>query len=220
VENQLKEGLMDPEPAPAPAKHPRLGETGAFVNKQIGRLVRTLDSPATVAALAHLREARSREPGTVPSVWALTMEGAPGSPRGDDATAEERAIHVAMTAFAAHQQSRSEPMHRYGGPTLGMAVGQLERRRPHNDQGLSPMRRRFNAVVTATSFDEVTHHLRSIVSLLRSESIPLDYARFADDLVLLQLPARADSVLRRWARDLYRLDKSIDDNPTEIQEDR
>jgi CRISPR system Cascade subunit CasB len=85
---------------------------------------------------------------------------------------------------------------------------------------MSPVRRRFNAVVTATSFDEVTHHLRAIVSLLRSESIPLDYARFADDLLLLQHRARAESVLRRWARDLYRLDSSTDDNATQNQEDR
>ncbi len=210
---------MNTERAPGSAWRPRTAETGTFVNSQVGRLVSTLDNPGTVAALAHLRGARTREPGSVPAIWALTMDGAPGTPRGDEPTAEERAIHVAMTTFATHQQSRREPMHRSGGPTLGAAVGQLERRRPHHDQGLSPVRRRFNAVVTATSFDEVTHHLRALVSLLRAESIPLDYARFADDLVQLQRRARADTVLRRWARELYRHEPAMDDDPVTTQED-
>jgi CRISPR system Cascade subunit CasB len=171
--------------------------------------------------LAHLRAARGASPGAVPSIWAVTMDGAPGTPRDDAPTHEEIAIHEAMTTYAAHQQSRAEPMHVAAGPSLGHAVRRLEATRPHLDGGLSPVRRRFNAVLTASSFEEVTHHLRGLVDLLRTERIPLDYGRLADDLYWLQDAKTSDSVLRQWGRDLYKLDDAKSEiDPDNTQEEQ
>lgn len=217
----MSEGRKEVAARQSRRRERELRNVGRYVTRQTGRLVESADSPGTRATLAHLRAARGQAPGAVPSIWAVTMDGAPGAPRDDAPTREEVAIHEALTTFAAHQQSRAKPMHKVGGPSLGDAVRQLERNRTHHDGGLSPVRRRFNAVLTASSFDEVTHHLRGLVDLLRADEIPLDYGRLADDLYWLQDRRTSDAVLRRWGRDLYNLDDVMSaDTETKTKEEQ
>jgi CRISPR system Cascade subunit CasB len=66
------------------------------------------------------------------------------------------------------------------------------------------IRRRFDALVTASSFSEVQHHLRGLITQLRSAEIALDYGRLAQDLADLQRPERVQGVRIRWARDYHR----------------
>jgi len=68
-----------------------------------------------------------------------------------------------------------------------------------------PARRRFNAVMTASTFDEAVHHLRGLVTQLRAENVPLDYGMLADDLRTFQFPGGGDAVRRRWGRQYYQL---------------
>lgn len=184
----------------------RSAAVAAYVNGRVGALVRAAESPSTRATLARLRGAVTREPGTVPEVWSVTIDGAPGTPRGDEPTAEERAIHLAMTLFAIHQQSRSRSMH-VKGRGLGQAVRLLEQARGDRDGTVSPVRRRFDALATAASLHEAAHHLRGLMGQLRSagEGIGLDYGALAADLFDLQIPARAATVRLRWARQYYRV---------------
>lgn len=201
----------------APRKS-RSATVAAYVDRRVGALVHTAQSPSTRATLARLRGAVSREPGTVPEIWSVTIDGAPGIPRGDEPTAEERAIHLAMTLFATHQQSRSRPMH-VRGRGLGQAVRFLEQARGERDAAVSPVRRRFDALATAASLDEAAHHLRGLVGQLRSagEGIGLDYGALAEDLFDLQVPGRADRVRLRWARQYYRLIDRDSEGSTDAQ---
>jgi CRISPR type I-E-associated protein CasB/Cse2 len=64
-------------------------------------------------------------------------------------------------------------------------------------------RRRFEALGTASTFEEVSHHARGLISQFRTHDIPLDYGRFADQLVGLLHPASADRVRLSWGRDFY-----------------
>lgn len=109
-----------------------------------------------------------------------------------------------MTLFALHQQSvHDEGVHR-AGVSFGCAVGQLiARHGGFDEQESAPLLRRFQALVTAASFREVSHHARGFVTLFRRERIPLDYGRLTDDLVALQ-GSRASSVRLAWGRDLHR----------------
>lgn len=160
--------------------------------------------PAAGAALAVLRRAIGREPGSVPAAWQLTVGMLPASVLGggDEPSPSEWAAHVAVTLYALHQQSQSAGMHRPG-PDLGAAVRDLRRVR-HADTGdVDPVLRRFQALATATSADEVQHHLRGLITLLRGAGIPLDYGRLAVDLRRLQSPRAADGVRLSWARSLY-----------------
>ncbi len=171
-------------------------------------------SPGAVAALAALRRAVAAPVGSVPEVWDLTTlpwvdDTTPWVT--DEPTPEELACHTALTLYALHQQSKGDPMHvragRQDSRSLGTAVARLiaavdsPQRRADPDR-VSSLRRRFNALVTASTFAELAYHLRGLIMQLRGEGIALDYGRLADDLAGLQNPRRADGVRLRWARDL------------------
>jgi len=195
------------EPTPAASSFgPKLGNIGVFVARRARFLQETRSRSATAAMLAHLRANVGREPGADARVWSLTVDGVPGEPRGDGPTPEERAAHVALTLYAVHQQSRPIGMHQPG-VGLGRAVARLDHARGGGDaEHVSPVRRRFDAIVTSDDIAEVVHHLRGLVTQLRSDGIGLDYGMLADDLDQLQRRGGADAVRRRWARQLYRLE--------------
>ena len=174
-----------------------------FVSARVGSLQRGyLDRRADeVGALARLRRAVTSAPGADPATWGETLSGMPEAllGRGDEPSAHERAAHAAITVYAVHQQSQSTAMHR-AGQSLGTAVRTLGQRTSADEA----VRRRFQALGTATSLPETLHHLRGLVTHLRSKGIALDYGRLARDLRLLQRPATADGVRLAWGRDYYR----------------
>jgi CRISPR system Cascade subunit CasB len=63
------------------------------------------------------------------------------------------------------------------------------------------MPRRFSALVTAESIDEVAHYARQIVQQLRSVEVPLDYGRLAGQLYVFQYSYLRDRVRLEWARE-------------------
>ena len=194
----------------------RLTEVGRLVDGRVTRLMAGLASggASAAASLAQLRAAVDREPGTVPAIWGLTIDGVPGRPVDDEPTAQERAVHAALTLFAVHQQARPQPMHQRG-VGFGQAVARLEAQllgpQARQSGHVSAVRRRFDAIATATTFPEAVHHLRGVVTQLRTASppVPLDYGQLADDLFALQHPARVRSVRLRWARQYYRIDNAL-----------
>jgi CRISPR system Cascade subunit CasB len=184
---------------------PRLRAPGEFVDAQVSDLQNRYLSteyrdPAAVAALARLRRGAGKQPGEVLELLEYTVSeqlrpGPDGTP-GD----EEHAVHVAMTLFAVHQQSRGERMHRRG-RGLGGALRSLHTGDPKKLP--DPLVRRFRMLGTADSFPELTHHLRGAVQLLRVGGEPLDYGLLADQLVTWQRHGRS-SVQLAWGRQFHR----------------
>ncbi|HEY0805097.1 MAG TPA: type I-E CRISPR-associated protein Cse2/CasB [Pseudonocardiaceae bacterium] len=182
-----------------------LGVVGTIVDSKIGPIqARALkNQPSGVAALARLRRGVGKPPGTVQDIleYTFTPEFAEGA-LTDDPTVRETAAHVSMTLYAMHQQSQRQPMHRRG-YGLGRSVRQLNG--PDVDGPPSAVRRRFIALGTADDLDELVHHARGMVQLLRAHAIPLDYALLADQLVRWQYPPDGPAKVRRiWGRDFYR----------------
>ena len=66
------------------------------------------------------------------------------------------------------------------------------------------MPRRFKALVTAESIEELAHYARQLVTQLRGERIPLDYARLAGQLYDFQNPYYRSRVRLEWAREFSR----------------
>ncbi|MDH2456021.1 type I-E CRISPR-associated protein Cse2/CasB [Corynebacterium bovis] len=155
------------------------------------------------ATAARLRRAVARPAGSVPEVWEITMADLPPElvGRGDDPSAAETAVHVALCLYAVHQQSAAAPMHRRG-VGLGEAVRDLAYR-SGADLTTSPVIRRFTALVTADSVEEMVWHLRGLVTQMRAAGVPLDYARLAGDLHDVHDRDRRDAVRRAWGRGLY-----------------
>ena len=182
----------------------RLGRIGLLVNQRIGGAPglqkRYLDNESLGRAeVAALRKGANRAPGELPEIWELTRVEVPDG-AGDAPTREEIAVHTAMTLYAVHQQSRSECMF-VPGRGLGRAAHELV----GTDEENPSARARFNALVTSTTVAELRHHLRNLVSLLRSRGIALDHAMLADDIVRFQRPGGAKSVRLAWARQYYSL---------------
>jgi CRISPR system Cascade subunit CasB len=205
-----------PDPAvvsqPAGGRRQRqpLRAVGRFVDARVTQLQRGYleRRPAAVATLAQLRRGVGKPVGAVPELWQATLDGIPLPPRyGDAATDNERAAHTALTLYALHQQSKSEPMHQPG-QSIGTAARLLSRRAPSEDA----TRRRFEALGTASTFEEVTHHARGLISQLRAYGVPLDYGQLADQLVWLLRRETADRVRLAWGRDFYR--PAVTDQPT------
>lgn len=189
-----------------------LGLVGAVVARRVTGLQAQLLRPggpnsAAVAALARLRRAAGKPPGTV--LEALQYTVADEFITADEAVTDrrEQAAHLAMTLYALHQQARSQPMHVPGrgvGTALrGLHTGPV-------DQVPTPLGRRLAMLGTANHVDELSHHLRGVVQLLRAGAVPLDYGRLGDDLDRWQRDP--NPVQLRWGRDFYRT-PSHDGNP-------
>lgn len=161
---------------------------------------------AAVRDMAALRQSLAKEPGTDPATWELTMADVESrfEPR-DTASPEEWAVHIALTSFALHQQSHSEPMHVPGVP-FGQAIQRLAN---VNAEGPSKgVRRRLDALVTASSGKEFQHHLGALIRMLRTERIGFDYGLFAEQIVWFLNPRTRKSAQLQWARDFSRLSTS------------
>ena len=76
----------------------------------------------------------------------------------------------------------------------------------HNirDDKSTSLDKRFNTMLTATSFDEFTYHLRQIFKLGKSKNaFSADFPALADDLYWYQ-NGRSKQICLKWARDYYR----------------
>lgn len=171
-------------------------------------LRRTSEASATLAALRH---ALGKEPGSVPSIWQITIEGVSDS-SWDAPSWSERAAHDALTLYALHQQSRVDPMHVHE-RRLGTAVCMLGQGGTTDRE--QAVRRRFDAAATSATYSELTYHLRGLVSQLRSAGIGIDYGILADDLLRSQIPDGMRLVRLWWARSYYRGER-----PMQIDEPR
>ncbi|MFJ4939017.1 type I-E CRISPR-associated protein Cse2/CasB [Streptomyces pseudovenezuelae] len=189
----------------------------------IGPLQRELlrDNPKAVATLARLRRGAGKQPHQVPDLLGLIDTGplydeAPDRrPPGEQAlTRAEDAVHVAMTLWALHQQSRSTGMHRPhhadapGG--LGAAVRRLRVERSAGDA----VRKRFVRIGTAPTLPILAQRLRELVVLLRDEDIPLDYGLLAQQLYQWQWPGGPETVRRAWGRSFHAYRDPVDGNST------
>lgn len=192
-----------------------LRRLGAALDWQIARLQREYlnGSPAARADLAQLRRAVGKPAGSVPEAWPLTIGLVPEdlSWDGPQPSRAEQAAHAALTLYALHQQSMTGPAH-MPGVSFGRAAGQLRHVGRWSEEAIT---RRFMAVSTAESIDEVLVHARGLITQLRAEKRGLDYARFADDLQRLLAPGRALAVRLQWGRDYYRTETKTANTTTD-----
>ena len=174
-----------------------------YAAQQLHRL-QSLSDNQRRAELAKLRRGIGHAPGELPELWGSFLLEMPESFQGRSApSAAEWAVYLALTLYAMHQQGNDRLMN-CPGNTLGRAVRQLaERNSAGQDWTEASVLRRFNALATADSMPEVSHHLRGMIQLLRREGIPLDYPQLAEDLYQYQFVDGAPNVRLRWGRDLY-----------------
>ncbi len=168
---------------------------------------------SNAAVLAEWRRGLGKEPMTAPGMWKHIVRVADRAHDRERDRVEE-AVHHALALYATHQQSRSEAMHVDDEVSLGAACRRLAG--GHDDENPG-VRRRFYAAATADTADELAYHLRGLVTLLRGERIPLDYARLAWEIARWHNASSRSAVRRAWARDFEAQGRSGgtgDDSPT------
>ncbi|SDD87203.1 type I-E CRISPR-associated protein Cse2/CasB [Peptococcus niger] len=181
------------------------------------QLVPLLKIPAGRAALASLRQSvgssASAAVGILPFVYAQMPEDFIGS--GADLSHEEKAIIHTLQLFALHQQGSSTCV--WSGadeetsdvrPASNMGDALKALRQGNNKLAVD---RRFNALITATTYDELLHHLRQMIRLLRAKTnVTVDYPQLAKDLYWFSR-GYEESLRLNWARHYYRFDKKGQD---------
>lgn len=119
----------------------------------------------------------------------------------------EKAIVTAVQMYAIHQQSISKSV-------LKLDYKEGERRQNIGD-ALKTLRTgesestdaRFNALITASNFNQLQNNLRQMIKLLKSKSdVEVDYASLADDLYWF-LKDQKDGIKMKWARSYYKINK-------------
>jgi CRISPR system Cascade subunit CasB len=193
----------------------RLGPLGLALDRRITGL-RTdylRDAPAARADLARLRRGLGKPAGSVPEIWDITIGAVPEALRWnrDEPSRAEHAAHAVLCLFALHQQSLSVPAH-VPGVSFGQAVARLAAAEGRSADAVT---RRFMAVATAASIDEVLVHIRGLITQLRGIRQGLDYARLADDVLGLLTPGTATAVRLAWGRDFYRTTPDAPDTDTD-----
>jgi len=118
----------------------------------------------------------------------------------DEPSRAEQAAEATLTLFALHQQGMSVPAHQPQ-TTFGQAVARLAAAEQRSEQAVT---RRFMAVTTSGSINEMLTHIRGLITQMRAAQIGFDYARLADDLMALLSVQRAQRVRLAWGRDFYR----------------
>jgi CRISPR system Cascade subunit CasB len=181
-----------------------------YVRKKIERLLKIGNTPFGKAELANLRRGLGKKPGDLPELWGSFLLDMPEAfiGKGDEPSREEWSCYLALTLFAMHQQSRDlekSPMH-VEGVTLGRAMKMLSTSEDDENSDKRVLKR-LNALSSSKDIKELAHHLRMIISLLKSNKIPLDYALLAGDIYYLQIEPYAATVRLKWGRDFYRKEK-------------
>lgn len=139
-------------------------------------------------ALATLRRGLGYPPGTAPEMYSYVVPWVP-----QYRSAEDAAFLVAAL-FALHPQPG-------GQGTLGAAFARITE---SNDS----IEQRFVALLNCHR-DDLPHHLRQAVSLLRSKDVPVDWKRLLLDVLGWDHDDRY--VQRNWARDFWRTSSMHED---------
>lgn len=174
---------------------------GAIITK----LDKLREESSGKAALANLRNSIGRPYSQTMDVWPIIFEQMPEKALGRniDLTNYEKAILTTLQLYAMHQQGVEKSVNKYYedhrwnniGESLSVLRGSEDTR---------AIDRRFNVMITATTYEELTHHLRQMIRLLRAKQRgeTINYGQLANDLFYF-LTGNEERIRLRWAKAYY-----------------
>lgn len=188
------------------------------VYSETARVLRKLDNtrenPGTKAKLASIRNSINKDSTANMDAMAFVFQNIPEEFLGFNKNLNdyEKAILTAVQMYALHQQGKVDSV-------LKLDYVEGERRQNLGDAFHSlrgddskAIDRRFNAMITSSNFDELSHHLRQMIKLLKSKSdAKVDYASLADDLYWF-LKNQRDGLKIKWSRSYYKSNKGDKQN--------
>lgn len=188
------------------------------VYSETARVLRKLDNtrenPGTKAKLASIRNSINKDSTANMDAMAFVFQNIPEEFLGFNKNLNdyEKAILTAVQMYALHQQGKVDSV-------LKLDYVEGERRQNLGDAFHSlrgddskAIDRRFNAMITSSNFDELSHHLRQMIKLLKSKSdAKVDYASLADDLYWF-LKNQREGLKIKWSRSYYKSNKGDKQN--------
>lgn len=175
------------------------------VNQVIYQLDKTREFSSAKAALANLRNSIGRPYSQTIDIWPLLFEKMPVEfiGRGEELTSREQAILTALQLYALHQQGVEQSVSKEFVKGQWNNVGEsLSALRAGDDS--SAIDRRFNVMITSTTYDELVHHLRQLVRMLRSKKRreKINYGMLANDLNAFLL-GDEEKIRLKWSKAYY-----------------
>lgn len=172
-------------------------------NRILTKIENTQNDSVKKAVLANFRKSIGKPFSEMTDIWSFLFENMPEEFLGTDGneTPHEKAIVSALQIYAICSQESNK------------AVYDTEEKLGNIGQSFSVLRgltegqsidQRFNTMITSSSFEELTHHMRSMVKILKSKAtVKIDYAKLAEDLFWYQCGFDKQIKLN-WARSFYR----------------
>ncbi|MCO8286207.1 type I-E CRISPR-associated protein Cse2/CasB [Tetragenococcus halophilus] len=177
----------------------------ATIGKIIGKLDELRNNSSGKAALANLRNSIGRPLSETIDIWPIVFEQMPDSFLGRNGrlTNEERAILTTLQIYALHQQSRTESVNKRSEKGQWDNIG-ISLKFLRTGSETVAIDRRFNTMITSSSFEELTHHLRQLLRLLKAKNpeITVNYAQLGNDLYWY-LRNKEEKVRLDWAKAFY-----------------
>lgn len=156
------------------------------------------------ALLAGIRDSIGKELANAPQVWPLLFANLPEEYLGNKAriTAEENAIYLSLQIYAVMQQGSSKPER--GEEKATRNIGESLRILRGDESKTKAMDERFNTMVTAGSFEELSHYLRQMIKILKANAVnpSVNCPKLAIDLFWMQ-KGKQENILMDWARAYY-----------------
>lgn len=179
-----------------------------FMKKKLAYITQVSDQGEGKAYLSNLRKGIGHIPGEMPELMGILLTDMPEEfmSKGRRATKEEWACYTALTLFAMHQQGndlKAHPMNTDEGISIGTAMREFVLQ-GKDSNAMERMAVKLQALGSSKDINELSYHLKSIIHLLKSDGIQLNYPELAVDIYEYQFQERLPEVRLRWGQDFYR----------------
>lgn len=177
----------------------------------INYLDKTKDEPTTKAKLANLRNSINKDLSynieSLAFVFSMLPEDCLGTYK--QLNYFEDTILTVLQLYSIYNQGKDESVvyrnDEFPYKSFGKSLSSLRQiPKDKNSNDSNAIDQRFNAMVTSADFEELKHHLRQMIKLLKSKSKEtIDFASLAKDLYDFRFGDKGP-VRIKWARDYYR----------------
>lgn len=174
----------------------------------IYQIASNLETSSSKAYLAQLRQSINRDIYAAAGVFPLIFSNISDQHLGQSGhlTDGERAIITTLQLYALHQQGKTSHVNIVDNTKEGKSARNVGAvlNSLRTDENTKAVDRRFNAMITANSFEELIIHLRHLITLLKSRSqSKVNYPQLAVDLYFYQKGSE-DNLRLKWSRSYYR----------------
>lgn len=171
----------------------------------------TRENPSTKAILANLRNSSNRPIGENIESLAFIFSMVPEEELGISykLNSFEVTLLTVLQLYALYQQGKDEQVifnEEGQSKSFGMSLKSIKTSEKDESNSTDL---RFNALISASDFNELKNHLRQLIKILRSKTDDkVDFPTLAKDLYEYNKYNSKDSIRIKWARDYYRSSKN------------